>query len=95
MSDKPFSTPNPFKIKHPTMMECIHNATVIIYIDHKDGVNIHKNRYGPTGKVCTKDLVNILCHTLAEQVFDGRMIMFQEGMKKKFKKAINKIIKKG
>ncbi len=95
MSDKPFSTPNPFKIKHPTLMERTHSANVIIYIDHKDGVYVQKNRYGATGKICTKDLVNILCHTLAEQIFDGRMILFQEGMKKKFKKAINRIIKEG
>lgn len=88
-------TTNPYKIKHPTMRERMHSANVIIYIDHREGVFVHKNRYGPTGKICTNDLVNILCHTLAEQVFDGRMIVFQEGMKKKFKKAINKIIKKG
>ncbi len=92
--DDKFPTSTP-QIKRPTRMERTHSATVIIYIDHNDGVYIGKNRYGPTGKICTKDLVNILCHTLAEQVFDGRMIMFQEGMKKKFKKAINKIIKKG
>ena len=88
-------TTNPYQVSRPTALERTHNASLIIYVDHKNGVHIAKNRYGATGKVCTKDLVNILCHTLAEQVFDGRMILFQEGMKKQFKKAINRIIKEG
>ncbi len=90
-----FATTDPFKIKHPTLMERTRSASLIIYVDHKDGVHIAKNRYGATGKVCTKDLVNILCHTLAEQIFDGRMILFQEGMKTKLIKVINKVIKEG
>ncbi len=88
-------TTKPFKIKRPTPMERTHRATIKLYVDHTDGVHIAKNRYGPTGNVNTECLVDILSHVLAEQVFDGRMVMFQEGMKRKFKKAINKIIKKG
>jgi hypothetical protein len=90
-----FSTTNPYKIKHPTQTERNYNANVIIYVDHRDGVFVAKNRYGPTGKVDTEVLVDILTITLAEQVFDGRTVIFQEGMKQKFEKAINKIIKEG
>jgi hypothetical protein len=76
-----------------TMLE--HSANVIIYVDHKDGVHIHKNRYGPTGKASTEELVNILCHVLAEHVFNGNIKLFQEGMRLRLKKAINRIMKKG
>lgn len=86
-------TTKPYKIKRPTPMERTHHATIKLYVDRRDGVYIAKNRYGPTGNVNTECLVDILSHVLAEQVFDGRMIMFQEGMKIKFIKAITKIIK--
>jgi len=89
------NTSNPYKIKHPTERERTYNATLIIYVDYRNGVHIAKNRYGPTGNVGTQDLVNALTHVLGEQVFDGRTKMFQEGMTIKFKKAINKIIEEG
>ena len=89
------STTNPYKIKHPTTLERTHRASLILYVDHKDGVHISKNRYGAVGKVNTECLVDILSHVLAEQVFDGRTIIFQEGMKIKLIKVINKIIKEG
>lgn len=91
----PYPTKNPYKIKHPTTLERDHRASLIIYVDHKDGVHIAKNRYGPTGNVDTECLVDILSHVLAEQVFDGRTIIFQEGLKKEIKKAINQVIEKG
>jgi len=89
------NTTNPFKIKHPTPLERTYSANLILYIDHIDGVYIAKNRYGPTGNVNTECLIDILSHILAERVFDGRMVMFQEGMKRKLIKAMTKIIEKG
>ena len=85
-------TTNPYKIKRPTPLERTHSASLILYVDRIDGVHIAKNRYGPSGNVNTECLVDILSHILAEQVFDGRMVMFQEGMKIKLIKAMTKII---
>jgi hypothetical protein len=95
MNEIKFTSPNSFKIKRPGTLERTHRANLIMYVDHKDGVHIAKNRYGPTGNVNTECLVNILSHILAEQVFDGRTIIFQEGLKKEIEKAINQVIEKG
>ncbi len=70
-------------------------SNIVLYLDCKNGVYIAKNRYGPHGKVSTKELIDILCHILCEHIFNGRMQLFQEGMKWRLKGAINRIIKKG
>ena len=85
-----------YSIKKPSRTLLESRANVVLYVDRTDGVYIHKNRYdGKTGKVNTKDLVNILCHILSEHVFGGNIKLFQEGMRLRLKKAINRIIKKG
>lgn len=84
-----------FKIKRPTLTEKMHSATIIIMVDHKEGVRIEKNRYGTTGKPSTKELVDVLCTILADYAFDGRMKIFQAGMKKFLKRAVHKTLKKG
>ena len=82
------------RIKHPTLTERMHSANAVIFIDKK-GVHVAKNRYGPHGKVSTKDLINIVTRILVEHIFDGRMKLFQEGMHWRLKGAINKIVKDG
>ena len=83
-----------FKIKRPTQRELLYNALLAIYVDRKDGVQIHKNAInGITGNPSTEDLVPILCRVLVEHVFDGRMALFQAGMQKKLERAVNRIIK--
>jgi len=84
-----------FKIKRPTPLERLYNAKVAIFVDHKDGVMIDKNCWGPHGKVNTSELIEILCRILVEHVFDGRMKLFQEGMRKRLKYVIKRIVKKG
>lgn len=87
------TTNNPFKMKRPSPMERTHRATIKLYVDCRDGVYIAKNRHGPTGKISTKDLINIICYILTEQVFDGKMKFFQEGMiEESLKPAIYKIL---
>ncbi len=83
------------EIHRPTHMERLHRANFVIYVDPKNGVHVAKNRYGPHGKVSTKDLINIVTRILVEHIFDGRMKLFQEGMSWRLKGAINKIVKDG
>ena len=85
-----------YSLRKPSRTLLETRANVVLYVDRTDGVYIHKNRYdGKTGKVSTKELVNILCHILSEHVFNGNIKLFQEGMRLRLKKAINRIIKKG
>jgi len=83
-----------FNITRPTLTERMHGANIVILIDRK-GVHIAKNRYGPNGKVSTLELIDILTRILVEHVFDGRMKVFQEGMRWRIKGAIKKIVKEG
>ena len=87
--------PKEYKISRPTQRELLYNANLAIYVDHKDGVMIHKNRWGPHGKVNTDELIEILCRVLVEHVFNGRMQLFQAGMQKRLRYAIKRIVKKG
>ena len=81
-----------FKIKYPTPLQRTHMATLIIYVDHKDGVHITKNRYGPTGKVKTKDLIDIVCYMLGEHTLNIKL--FQEEMiEESLKPAIYKVLR--
>jgi len=83
------------KIKRPSHAELLHRANLVLYVDYRDGVTIHKNRWGPHGKVSTKELIEILTRVLVEQVFDGRMKLFQGAMQSRLKGAIKKIVKEG
>jgi len=84
------------RIKHPTLTERMHRANFVIFVDRRDGVHVAKNRSsGKTGNVSTKELINILTRILVEHIFDGRMKVFQEGMRWRLKGAINKIVKDG
>jgi len=89
------SSSRSLNIKRPTFTERMHSANMVIFVDRKDGVHVAKNRYGPHGKVPTKDLINLLTRILVEHVFDGRMRVFQEGMRIRLKGAIKKIVKDG
>ena len=83
------------KIRRPTQRELLFNANLALYVDHKDGVMIHKNRWGATGKVNTEELIGILCRILVEHIFDGRMKLFEEGMYIRLKWAVKRIVKRG
>ena len=83
-----------FYIKRPTQRELLYNALLALYVDRKDGVVIHKNCIsGSTGKIPTDELIPILCRVLVENVFEGRMALFQAGMQEKLERAVNEIIK--
>ena len=84
-----------FKMTRPTLTERMHKADFVIFVDHRKGVHVAKNRYGPNGEVSTKDLIEVLTRILVEHVFDGRMKVFQEGMRWRLKGAIKKIVKDG
>jgi hypothetical protein len=85
-----------YSLRKPSKILLETRANLVLYVDRKDGVYIHKNRYdGKTGKVNTTELVNILCHILSEHIFNGSIKLFQEGMRLRLKKAINRIIEKG
>lgn len=83
-------------IKRPTRNELLYNAELALYVNSRDGkVNIHKNRFGPTGEVSTKDLIDIVTRILVRQIFGNRMLVFRAGMRLRLKRAINKIVKEG
>jgi hypothetical protein len=85
----------PYKMKRPSPMERTHRATLKLYVDYNNGVYVEKNKYGPTGKVDTRDLIDIICYILSEQAFDGKMKFFQEEMiEKSLKPAICKVLRK-
>ncbi len=79
----------------PSLRDLMYSANVAIYLDQKTGVKVHKNRWGATGKVSTNQLIEILCLILVEQIFNGRMKLFQEGMRIRLIWAIKKIVKRG
>ena len=84
-----------FGITRPTLTERMHDANFVIFVDHRKGVHVAKNRFGPNGEVSTKELIEILTRILVEHVFTGRMKVFQEGMRWRLKGAIKKIVKDG
>ncbi len=85
-----------YSITRPTRTEREFRADIILHVDSKNGTYIHKNRYGPHGKVNTEELVGILCHILSEHLFyNSKIKLFREGMRLRLKQAINRIIKKG
>jgi hypothetical protein len=79
----------------PTSLQRHHHANIVLYLDSATGVFVGKNRWGPNGKVSTKELINILVRILVEHVFDGRMTLFQGMMERRLKGAIKKIVKDG
>jgi len=81
--------------KYSSPTQRLFRATFALYVDKDDGVRIVKNRYGEAGKVSNSYLVDSLCDILVQQVFNGKMLVFQEGMKQQLKEGIKKIIKEG
>jgi len=81
--------------KYNSPTQRLFRANFALYVDHEDGVRIVKNRYGEAGKVSNSYLVDSLCDILVQQVFNGKMLVFQEGMKQQLKEGIKKIIKEG
>ena len=79
----------------PFSLQRVHSANIVIYLDHKEGVYVAKNRWGPSGEVSTKELINTLVRILVEHIFDGRMTLFQGMMERRLKGAIKKIVKEG
>ena len=77
------------------LMHRLHNADIVLYLDNNDGVYVAKNRWGETGAVSVRELINILTRILVEHIFDGRMKLFQEMMRVRLKGAIHKIVKDG
>ena len=85
-----------FKFSRPTLTERMYAAHVVIFFNPKDGVQIHKNRYGSAkGKVSTSALISILVKLLVHNIFEKRMKLFKVGMEMRLKKAIKKIVKEG
>lgn len=82
-------------ITRPSLREKLYRANIVLFVDHEKGVMIEKNRYGQTGKPTTDELVDILCHILADHAYDGRMKIFQAGLKKFLKRAVKNVLKKG
>jgi len=81
--------------KYSSPTQRLFRATFALYVDKDDGVRIVKNRFGEVGKVSTSKLVDCLSDILVQQVFEERMLIFQEGMKQQLKQGIKKIIKEG
>jgi hypothetical protein len=86
------SSSNHLKIKRPTLTERMHKADAVIFVDQKDGVYIAKNRYGTHGKIPTPELTKLLSSILVHNIFDGKLKIFQEGLKQQIEESIKHTI---
>ena len=69
---------------------------IIIGIDNQSKINIMKNIFKPKkGELSLYEAVEIFSEMLSKAAFDGKMDMFQEGMKIQLIDAITKTIKGG
>jgi hypothetical protein len=72
----------------------LYNATIMLSLDHRDKVEIIKNRHG-SNEVTSENLIELLTEILVKHIFSGGMDMFQESMKNELKKAIYQTLEGG
>lgn len=86
---------HPYDYRQSGMM-MHYKSNIIVSIDYKSKLNLIKDRYrGNTGEVSLYEAVEIFSDMLSQAAFDGRMVMFQEGMKIQLIDTITKTLKGG
>lgn len=86
---------HPYDYRQSGMM-MQYKANIIVSIDYKSKLNVIKNRYSPEkGNISLYEAVEIFSDMLSQAAFDGRMDMFQEGMKIQLIDTITKTLKGG
>lgn len=73
--------------------ELLRRSIFLLGLMPDNHVVLHKNRYGKTkGQLNLDETIEILTDIIVRVKFDGRMDLFQEGMKKQLKEAITSIV---
>ena len=81
---------------HQSSMMMHYTANIIISIDYNSRLNLIKDRFRPKkGDISLFEAVEIFSDMLCQAAFDGRMEIFQEGMKIQLIDTITKTIKEG
>ena len=78
----------------PSFHSMLYEANIVISLDHKNDINILKDRYsGEVDKNLSKtEVIEMLSRILSLYIFKGRMVMFQEAMKEQLVKQITDVI---
>ncbi len=72
----------------------LHEATIAISLDYKNTINIVKHRHQhKIDNMSVDESVEVMMDMLCRMIFRGRMDMFQEALKIKLCKTINKVLK--
>jgi len=74
----------------------MYEANIVISLDHKNRINIIKSRFEkPKSNLNKDEIIEVLIDTLCKYLYDGRMDVFQEGMKIQLKDAVKRTLKGG
>ena len=75
-----------------TGLKQLHESTIIISINYKNELYCLKNRTGKYGEITLEEAKELMMDMLCKKIYDGRLDMFQDGLKRELIKAINKVI---
>lgn len=79
--------------KRLSEVELLRTSVFLLGLMQNNRVVLHKNRYGVVkGQLTLNETIEILTDIIVRVKFDGRMDLFQEGMKKQLKEAITSIV---
>lgn len=83
-------------IKEPATITGLYESIIAIVLDHKNQINIIKHRYASKEQnLSINTTIDVMMDMLCRMIFNGRMELFQEGMKIKLCEALNEILKEG
>lgn len=74
----------------------LHQADIVLFLDHESKVEILKSRYGYKKEdLDVEETINILTTILTRKILGSNLDMFREGLKVELTKVINQTIKGG
>ena len=74
----------------------LYEANIAIVLNHLNQIDIIKHRHEKREKNLSIDkTIDVMMDMLCRMIFNGRMELFQEGMKIKLCEALNEILKEG
>lgn len=84
---------NIIKEKPYSETEILRRSMFILALMYDNTPVLHKNRFGVVnGKLTLDETIDVVSELLVRVKLDGRMDLFQEGMKTQLKEAINSIV---
>ena len=75
-----------------SIMDKIYNANIVLSIEHNGTIHVIKNRYGSYGMKSLDTIIDLMSRMLACTVFNGKLEIFQEGLKVQLVEAIAKVL---